>query len=95
MDSSSLRAYLCIHKETLENRHAELTNSELESSIFGDITPCSQLNANRRYGGTCRFHLQSRKVSQVEPCFACCLHHAGFSLFNTEDGGDIFFRNVG
>jgi hypothetical protein len=29
---------------------------------------------------------------------ACCLLHAGFLLgllYNTEDGGDVFLRNIG
>jgi hypothetical protein len=29
----------------------------VKSSIFWDITPCSRLKVNRRFGGTCRLHL--------------------------------------
>jgi hypothetical protein len=32
----------------------------LKSTIFWDITPCSPLSVNRRFGGTYRLHLQGR-----------------------------------
>jgi hypothetical protein len=54
-----------------------------KSSIVWDITACSQLKVNRRFGRTCS---------------ACCLLHAGFFLglfFEPEYGYDIFLRNVG
>jgi hypothetical protein len=35
-----------------------------KSSVFSDMTPCSPLKANRRYGGICRLHLQDRRISQ-------------------------------
>jgi hypothetical protein len=35
------------------------------SSIFWDITPCSQLKVNRRFGGTYRLSLQSRRICQA------------------------------
>jgi hypothetical protein len=35
------------------------------STIFCDITPCSPLKVNRRFGGTCRLHLQRRRISQA------------------------------
>jgi hypothetical protein len=38
--------------------------SLLKSSIFWDITPCSPFNVNRRFGGTCRLHLQGPRISQ-------------------------------
>jgi hypothetical protein len=31
-----------------------------KSSISWDITPCSPLKGNRRFGGTCRLHPQGR-----------------------------------
>jgi hypothetical protein len=34
--------------------------SRLVCTIFSDITPCSPLKVNRRFGGTYRLHLQSR-----------------------------------
>jgi hypothetical protein len=39
------------------------TYSVLMSSIFWDITPCSPWKVNRRFGGTYRLHLQSRRIS--------------------------------
>jgi hypothetical protein len=33
----------------------------LKGTIFWDITPCSPLRFNRRFGGTYRLHLQGRK----------------------------------
>jgi hypothetical protein len=41
-----------------------------KSSVFWDVTPCGLLKVNQRFGGTCRLHLQSRRIST---CF-----HAGF-----------------
>jgi hypothetical protein len=43
----------------------------MESTIFWDITPCSPLKFNRRFGGTYRLHLQGLLAT----CF-----HAGFLL---------------
>jgi hypothetical protein len=41
-----------------------------KSYIFWDITPCSPLNANQSSGGTCRPHLQGRRISQASrACF--------------------------
>jgi hypothetical protein len=37
---------------------------EERSFIFWDIKPCSPLKLNRRFGGTCRLHLQGWRVSQ-------------------------------
>jgi hypothetical protein len=36
-----------------------------KSSVFWDITPCSPLSVNRRFGGSYRLHLQGRKISQA------------------------------
>jgi hypothetical protein len=56
----------------------------VKSSIFWDITSCSPLKVNRRFGGRCRL---------LATCF-----HASYLLylfFDPEDGSDIFLRNVG
>jgi hypothetical protein len=37
----------------------------MKSSIFWDITPCSLLKVNRRFGGTCRHHLQVRRIGRT------------------------------
>jgi hypothetical protein len=46
--------------------------SSLKSSVFWDITPCSPLKVNWRFGGTCRLHLQGRRVSQVRNLLVAC-----------------------
>jgi hypothetical protein len=35
------------------------------SSIFWDTNLCSPLKVNRRFGGTCRLHLQCQRISQA------------------------------
>jgi hypothetical protein len=53
-----------------------LTAVVMKSSMFWDKTPCSALKVKRRFGGTCRLHLQGRRISQARsrPCsFACHL----------------------
>jgi hypothetical protein len=60
----------------------------LNSPTFWDITPCSPLKVNRRFGEKCRLHLQDRSRAVIATRF-----HADFSLalfFNSEDGGDMF-----
>jgi hypothetical protein len=37
----------------------------VKSSIFWDITPCNPLKVSRHFGGTCRLHLQSRRLTQA------------------------------
>jgi hypothetical protein len=37
-----------------------------------DIIPCSPLNLNRRFGGTCRFHLQGAKINQARNQHKIC-----------------------
>jgi hypothetical protein len=42
-----------------------LTAMIMKSAIFWDITPCSPLKLNRRFGGKFRLHLQGRRISRV------------------------------
>jgi hypothetical protein len=35
-----------------------LTTEVMKSSLFWDITPCSPLKVNRRFGATCGLHLR-------------------------------------
>jgi hypothetical protein len=37
----------------------------MKSFIFWDITPCSPLKMNQRFGEICRLHLQGRRMSQA------------------------------
>jgi hypothetical protein len=49
-----------------------LTAVVMKSIIFWNITPCSPLRVNRRFGGTYRLHLQA----PLATCF-----HAGFLAY--------------
>jgi hypothetical protein len=42
-----------------------LTAVVMKCSIFWDITLCSQLKVNRRFGEICHFHVQGQKVGQA------------------------------
>jgi hypothetical protein len=42
-----------------------LTAVIMKITIFWDITPCSPLSVNRRFGGTYCLHLQGRKISRA------------------------------
>jgi hypothetical protein len=57
--------------------------------IFWDITTFSPLKVNRRFGGTCRLHLQSSVCHLLENIFLPSL------FFEDECGGDMFLRNLG
>jgi hypothetical protein len=73
----------------------------LKSIIFWDITTCSPLSVNRRFGGTHRLHLQDRrnnfgkKPASKQVALACWLVSCRNYFFDPEDGGDMFLRNVG
>jgi hypothetical protein len=55
-----------ILRSVFQNIESEvLTAMSMNSSIFWDITPCSRLNFNRRFGGICRLHLLGRRISQA------------------------------
>jgi hypothetical protein len=61
-----------------------LTTVIMKSAIFWDISPCSPLSVNRRFGGTYCLYLQGRKNKlSKKPAWkqvAC----------DSEDGGDRF-----
>jgi hypothetical protein len=51
--------------------------------------PCSPVKLN---------HVSEEHITSIFRAAACCLLHAGFLLgllFNPEDEGDMFLRNVG
>jgi hypothetical protein len=59
MDVKSGRAHIktfCIHAG-----FEVLTAVVMNNTTFWDITPCSPLSVNRRFGGTYRLHLHGRK----------------------------------
>jgi hypothetical protein len=43
-----------------------LTAVVAKSNIFWDITPCSPLKVNQRFGGTYRLYLQGRRISRAK-----------------------------
>jgi hypothetical protein len=62
-----------------------LTTVAVKNYIFWNITLCSPVRINRRFGGTYRLHLQSRRINQTgfqheagrkQLCF--CLLHSGY-----------------
>jgi hypothetical protein len=80
-------------------RFEVLTAVVMKISIFWDITSTSPFKVNRYFGGTCRLHLQGRRISQVKtPDMFTTWFRAAILLglfFDREDGGDIFLRNFG
>jgi hypothetical protein len=66
-----------------------------QCTIFSDITPCSFLKTSRRFGGTYGLHLQGRisRARELATCFHAVILLGLF--FDTEDGDDMFLRNVG
>jgi hypothetical protein len=63
-----------------------------KNTTFWDITLCNSLKVNRRFGGTYRLHLQDQdtRVKAGAKSNGILL-----GLFDPEDTGDIFLRNVG
>jgi hypothetical protein len=39
----------------------------LKKAVFWDVAPCESCK-NRRFGGTCRLHLQGRKIPLAKKC---------------------------
>jgi hypothetical protein len=37
----------------------------MKSTIFWDITPCTPMKVNRRFGGKCCIHVQDRRISRA------------------------------
>jgi hypothetical protein len=57
-----------------------LTGVVMKSAIFWDITPCSPLKVDQRFGGTYRLHLRGRSISRVrKQCENRCSR--GFRLY--------------
>jgi hypothetical protein len=78
----------------------------MKSFIFWDIMVYSPLEVSGRFGGTFHLHLQGQRMSQAM-CFMLVsflaysfilkILHAGFflgSLFDPEDGGDMFHQKI-
>jgi hypothetical protein len=66
----------------------------MKVAIFWDIAPCS-LYMNRRFGGTYHLYLQGRKSAKQNNQRAQLPSYLlSWLIFNPEDGGDTFLRNV-
>jgi hypothetical protein len=60
----------------------------MKSAVLRDITPCSPLKVNRRFGGTYRLHLQGRRISRARNQVAsrACYFHTTFQQHSTDGG---------
>jgi hypothetical protein len=59
-----------------------------KSIVFWDMTPCSPLSFNRRFGGTYRLHLQGRRNRFSKPASKQAAGGCTY-FFDPEDGGDV------
>jgi hypothetical protein len=64
----------------------------MTNAVFWGVAPYRSC-VNRRLGGTCRLHLQRRKIRERGTSLSRWLQSADF--FYLEDGHDTLFRNVG
>jgi hypothetical protein len=78
-----------------------VTAMVMKITIFPDITPCSPLKVNRRFGGTYCLHLQGQiiqaKYQREKKTRLATYFHSGvlLVLIDIEDGGEIFLRKLG
>jgi hypothetical protein len=66
----------------------------MNNSVLWDLTPRNPLKVNRRFGGTCRLHLQDRKINQGRNQRES--RRARFLtglFFDPEDGGYVFLES--
>jgi hypothetical protein len=47
-------------------RFEDLTEVVIKSVVFWDITLCSPLKVNGRFGGICRLNMQGRKITELK-----------------------------
>jgi hypothetical protein len=57
--------------------------------------PYSPLKVNQRFRGTFRSHLQTWRISQTRNQLYASSWFLALLTYNPEDGGEMFFRNVG
>jgi hypothetical protein len=69
-----------------------------KNAVSVDVTPRIHLKVNRRFGGTCRLHLEVRKLCQAASsryqAELVCTRFLFGLFFEPEDEGDILLRNV-
>jgi hypothetical protein len=74
-----------------------LTAVVMKSSIFWDITQCNPFKVNRSFRKNISpiFGVEE-KANQETSVLATCFHVSFFLglIFDPEDGGDMFLRNV-
>jgi hypothetical protein len=63
--------YYSVAEQTAKSRSEVLTAMVMMSSVFWDITPCSPLEINRRFGGTFRLLLLPPYSSTVKVEASC------------------------
>jgi hypothetical protein len=57
------------------------TETVIENSVFCDITPCSLLKVNRRFGGTCRLYLlQSYRLAACFMLVSCSAYSSTLKM---------------
>jgi hypothetical protein len=84
-DHTLISIIIGIREPSLRNWGSYKNSVLKQSYISWDMTPCSALKVNRKFGGTSRLRLD------------CYLFHAGFLLglfFDTEEGCDMFLRII-
>jgi hypothetical protein len=58
---------LCVNEDTAQRKIINDTHviTIKNNSAFCNITPCSPLEVNKRFGGICRLHVQGRRINQA------------------------------
>jgi hypothetical protein len=55
----------------LENQEYGLRDNNIKNVVFWDVAPCGS-REKRYFGGTCRLHLQGRKIRKRRKMLAVC-----------------------
>jgi hypothetical protein len=63
-------------------------NKDKNNPVFWYITPCSPLKINRRFGGTCRLHLQGRRIIQGRNKYEASRAWLACRLYPSSGGGE-------
>jgi hypothetical protein len=63
-----------------EFRHDVLMMADTMITVFWDVTPCSSIDRQHRFGRNCRFHLQDRSVNRarIRYCFSSLFSESRF-----------------
>jgi hypothetical protein len=77
-----LLIYFGLLNGAFSNSDYAASNAGMMSPIFWEITLCNLLKVNRRFGGTYRLHLQSRRINEARN-----QHEASSNIVNSRHGG--------